>query len=116
MSYFIVDNLIEFLRLNCTCAHVLAEFRLWNQNLENHVTCQRCHISFFKTFSVSCMTNVRAFFEKPIISIEKPVKYRKSKNSAKAVQQPLKSYIMHQNIRKIVLSYFARPKTPFETI
>ena len=39
-------------------------------------------LDFFGPFPVSFMKNVRAVFEKPIISGEKPVKYRKSKNPA----------------------------------
>ena len=39
-------------------------------------------LGFFGPFLVSFMKNVRAVFEKPIISGEKPVKYRKSKKAA----------------------------------
>ena len=39
-------------------------------------------LDFFGPFPVSFMKNVRAVFEKPIISGEKPVKYRKSKKAA----------------------------------
>ena len=91
VSDFIFDIFFEFLRSNCTDAHALAEFHLYNLKIAKSCNMTPSTVSdfifvefldFFGLFPVSFMKNVRAVFEKPIISGEKPVKYRKSKNSA----------------------------------
>ena len=74
--------------------HVLVEFHSYNPNIAKSCNMTPSTVSdfifdifvefldFFGLFPVSFMKNVRAVFEKPIISGEKPVKYRKSKNPA----------------------------------
>ena len=91
VSDFIFDIFFEFLRSNCTDAHALAEFHLYNLKIAKSCNMTPSTVSdfiffkfldFFGPFPVSFMKNVRAVFEKPIISGEKPVKYRKSKKAA----------------------------------